>query len=759
MPKSQIIFDQIRLVHLNWLKKIGYPGFLLSMVILSVTVFAVRNSVLIYDDLFYPTHLRTLLDTKGNLTPLYILFNLDLPSEYRTYGLSRILQLLIIIFTGGTSSVFYAFFISLSQGLSGAAIYILLRRYSTDEVQALMLAILWICSPFVWMNCFHHYSYIILPYQISIFLALFASTFASSGIHFHPFKKNGLIALMGGAAIALTGEAHIIAAFTMLFFVVISMKNSQLNKWLFMLAISSVLTIIIHFLVWKAIGQNSNLLPRFSVDTLDPMVIWNRLIRFKFSLLEGLDNQISSVYSRSKGFSGVIASGLITAGIWLSTWKSSSFNFLSTHTKNYGSTTDVHRISGYILTTFFVISVASLVVYAITLLSSGAIMNLFPRRYGAVPYTLFAMLVVATIPFVVGTGLSGKIIQSILFAAIVSLFWQLQIQILPIIRSEDKAIANLIKTLAQSKKFDAIIFQNRFDPSFPTIHIDSGTPGLRGGGVLDEIIESPFSSYWTQANYTRNIIGMQNGGTFQRVSDSSVIPITIAFDAASSMEANRPVPVARIAVIQNTSLDQSRSSLRNVRLYENWNDYQNARFSSRIEKASLLASVGGGKSFSIDIGNKLTNSTNESGPDKVYGVPMYEGSLSNIFVKQYGFAGGFDSVYTIPNGGSNIEYYKTNRNGDFVYRIDFKTGLDVVKVRLDFWEMWGRIIGERKFAIDLQLAGGWVEVGEIDPAQIAEDMPFSVVLSLETPKTLSVRFRKIAGSIDVPVLQGIRISK
>jgi hypothetical protein len=133
------------------------------------------NATLVYDDIFFPDYLSGLVTELGWFKALIKLFCLDMPNEYRTYGLSRVIQFMLWSLGGASVSV-YTLFISLSQLITVLVLYALLVCFRVDRLIALSLGLMWLFSPFIWTSCFHHYSYLILPAQLTIIACYFLTT-------------------------------------------------------------------------------------------------------------------------------------------------------------------------------------------------------------------------------------------------------------------------------------------------------------------------------------------------------------------------------------------------------------------------------------------------------------------------------------------------------------------------------------------------------------------------------------------------------
>src|SRR5437016_2037167 len=117
---------------------------LLSAVIILV---GIVNATLMYDYLYLVKFFRVSLDQSGLLHTLNTLFfNLDLgPNQYRLYGLSRVIHMVLwSIF--GSNAWGYAAFICIGQVASAWGIYVLLRRFRADPIQSAVVTFAWAFS-------------------------------------------------------------------------------------------------------------------------------------------------------------------------------------------------------------------------------------------------------------------------------------------------------------------------------------------------------------------------------------------------------------------------------------------------------------------------------------------------------------------------------------------------------------------------------------------------------------------------------------
>ena len=92
--------------------------------------------------------------------------------DFRTYGLSRMLHVIIMLL-GNNSPAVYQFIIGFTHVLSGYLIYILLKELGFEEGISCCSGLLWAMSPFARVQTFHHWSYLMLPLYLLLLFFLY----------------------------------------------------------------------------------------------------------------------------------------------------------------------------------------------------------------------------------------------------------------------------------------------------------------------------------------------------------------------------------------------------------------------------------------------------------------------------------------------------------------------------------------------------------------------------------------------------------
>jgi hypothetical protein len=179
-------------------------------------VLMAANGVMAFDDPGFLPRFTILLRDHGMWDSIRMLFlNLDMGllsadlirSQYRLYGLSKVIQFLIWLAAGGHAWV-YAGVIAAAHLLMGWGVLRLVRRLGFDQHQSHAVALAWIVSPLAVTSVFHHWSYSTLPYGFTVLCALLIQRLHDGRGHASAYA--GIVA--ASAMIAWSGEAHLPAA-------------------------------------------------------------------------------------------------------------------------------------------------------------------------------------------------------------------------------------------------------------------------------------------------------------------------------------------------------------------------------------------------------------------------------------------------------------------------------------------------------------------------------------------------------------------
>jgi len=443
---------------------------ILGLAVLAIAVSA-YNATLIFDDLYLVGgHFgRIESEFTGWGSVRYIVLNLDLaPQEYRLYGLSRLLHFgLWKCF--GTSPVPYAIWIVTTQILSGYGISRLLLRGGANALQADAAWTVWVFSAFAVTSCFHHYSYLILPYQITILCAVLI--------------RWRLVSFLLGIFIALTGEVHLPAACLMLVLVARSPDRAR-KAWISDLAIplaAIVGTVIAHRILWNMSIPYDNGVRRYNVGINGLYESFERTGAWVSTLVPGMASQIAEIVSLSGGAALFLLFGIILGA--------------SVRGRDVGG-------SNRVAIALFAVAFASFTVLWALSASTGQISPILPRRYGYVPYTLCVMSVVVLLfapglKRVLGTAAGATVL-----AIVLSLWGMLQFEVLRTVRVQDKRVWDVVlRTLAAKGPSASILFVSASHLDYLKRSAIVEVNSIPFRAPSPDILESAFQGYWWESQY------------------------------------------------------------------------------------------------------------------------------------------------------------------------------------------------------------------------------------------------------------------
>jgi hypothetical protein len=446
--------------------------FVWALGIAAVLGCAAYDARLFGDDLYIVEHFDVLLRSRGLLQTLWVtVLNLDLgPSQYRLYGGSRLLHLGVwSVF--GTAAWGYAVFMAAANSASALAIRQVALSLGGRRALANMLAVSWLASPFLTTNCFHHYSYAVLPYQLTAAAAL-------ATMRGGPAWLTALLA----TAIALTGEAHL--AFAAVALPLASLARGGgwcaiLRRAASPLAMMAV-TITAHRLLWREYNPVAGV-QRFTLAVPAPATAWRLGEAFAVSLWRGVGDQVVPLVTYSR------VSLLLLAAVAVVTIAL----FARVANGNGGSPWRV-AAGGALLVA------SSLTVLLALSLLSGQVSPSLPRRYGFVPYTLAVMAIVAAL------WAARRRLTVWPAAAVCSLgvwlYCCLVLSVWPSVNAEDQRVWARVRNALPAG--GSALFHAAWDVE-ATKHdypYALGMLSLRGPNV-PEIVESTLSAYWWEAGY------------------------------------------------------------------------------------------------------------------------------------------------------------------------------------------------------------------------------------------------------------------
>jgi hypothetical protein len=445
--------------------------------------FAVANRTLIFDDLFFVEFFRALRHEPIGGALLRVFLSTDLQGEYRLYGLSKIVHLLLFWVIDARPWAWSAL-IAGSQALAGYGLYRLLVQLAIDRTIALLLAAVWIFSPFAATACFHHYSYLILPWQLIIAGALVIQRLQITD---HPWLWRALLGALG-FGLASTGEMHLLAAPLALAGVARLTPSTRSGDARVLDVIipagAMTVTLLLNRLAWlAAVPAGGAQRYLFALPPNLDQAQW-RVTTFLASLPLGLSEQVREVMTFTWLAPAATALGIVAAIVAARYWRR-----------------PIAPCPIALPVALLALAAAAVLIVFLLSFFTGQVSVVYPRRYGYVPYTLFAMAAVALVAsrrrlFVPAAATAG------VFA---SLWFALEAVDLPIVRAQDGRIyAELAPALAQRPNvLIATAWRETVAPGQP---LSIMTPGLRS---LDfpEIFESPTAVYWWLGHQVMVMLG------------------------------------------------------------------------------------------------------------------------------------------------------------------------------------------------------------------------------------------------------------
>lgn len=693
------------------------------------------NSTLVYDDIGFYRSFPQIVERIGWLKALIKIFCLDFPTEYRSYGLSRVIQFLIWSLGGGSALV-YSLFISLFQVATALALYSLLVSLRFERLDALTFGLIWLISPFIGTSCFHHFSYLILPVSIAIV-----------GVYFL-FKatddKKRFVAVLLGFLLALTGELHLIAIPAVIILMALASGNRLNIRASLFVTSSMLLTIVTHYLIWSNFAADNMNRHRFTLNLFHhDMDYWiYRILVAVRGVGFSIEEQIGDIAGQDYNW-------LIRVTVF-----SSFFVFLVLRAViKVLPQSDIPRRSTLSLAWFlFIASCLYLLWFITVVVLTDAVPSSMPRRYGFIPLTVLLASITLAISSSFPQRKKNKVIViSVILGAIVTLFVRYQFYVLPETNKVDDRLSNMIVNELRKDPAKGVLIFHSSQDIFTPIVLDGATTGLTKRNVISaEVSQAKYGTYLpTYLNITK-LFGAQFTCYVKKIRwDGKLTP-----ECLPGSENPGVISASKAIIVANLGFDKYDPLGINVRVFANYIDFEPFFFSKKIVRGVHWVDLSNDV-IAIDLGLTIPYI------DTVFYDKNFNDSVKlppKSWLINYGLISGEDGKYIHPNVAINSEYYRSNRYGSFDYGFKF-TESDVI-IDLDFWELWGRKSGDRIF--DVQVSwnnGAWVSLGNIDPALINGDKPFSIRLSHQ--KTYSFKFRLSAakGTKDVPFIQGIRITR
>jgi hypothetical protein len=698
------------------------------------------NATLVYDDIAFPSNFASLVEQAGWFKTLIKIFCLDLPNEYRTYGVSRVIQF-ILWSVGVDSAGAYALLISISQSVTGWVLFSIIRKLNYSNAAAFSSGIIWIFSPFIWTSCFHHFSYLIFPVQVSL-IGIYLMCWVIDK------KKNILAAAIFGVIVGLTGEMHLapVILFTLLF---MQFGGGLLNrKVAFVFILTLIVSVVLHYLVWKTFAANTDETQRFNISVSHNSEYWIYRIGVAFkSIYLFVLSQVGELLGGGRK-DIVFFLIILVGGWWLVLSRCASKEVpLATQSDH-----DANR--SWLSLSLFIFILVYLAFYVFVVVITDSVPITLPRRYGYVPLTMAFVLACLTIDLIDFNSIVKRFLLSVVVGFVLILFGKLHFSLVPEVRSSDNFIAKQIVAEIIKSPQKPVLFFTASENNFPLTSIDAYTLGPAMRDVASsELTQAKFGTYWPSYINITKVLGApytcELGGWDKLGKLKLICP---AWQAnPGSIDPNEVIIVANIGFDSRDPLG------RNVRVFGEFKDFESYYFSKSIVKKIGKNSIYHGESVAIDLGEGDSNRLNSATfPDKRFEIPINYRNFA--WLKNYGWIEGDDSISKNNEISINSDYYRTNRYGNFIYKIEFEKS--DVEIDLDFWELWHNSTKQRNFNISIAWDGGsWVSLGDFDLFEINKDSPFSVHLVKQNSTSIKIKLTSNPGSKDVPFAQGIRIKK
>ncbi|MBE0575138.1 MAG: hypothetical protein IH613_04490 [Desulfuromonadales bacterium] len=697
------------------------------------------NATLVYDDIAFPTKFSTLVNEGGWPGALiHLFFGFDLPNEYRTYGVSRTIQFFLWSLGGDSASV-YSVFISTSHVIYVLVLYVLLIKLKIHRAFALSVGLIWLFSPFIWTSCFHHYSYLILPAQLTVIGAYLL-------VKVENFKSLYFIAALLGFLLALTGEFHLVAAPSILIIVSLASGQRSALRGAILTTVSMCCVIIAHHQIWKSFAATNDQHHRFVLSISHDLNYWSHRIDVALkgvglSAIQQVNEIIGHEYALFLTNSIIFSLVIYVCYQWV----------LGKQNKNSPRENMFDRSKLIFSGILLLISVLYLAVFLIVTVLTDSVPQIMYRRYGYIPLTILLTSVIIVVPAFTYHRFKKIILLSIMTSLVIALFVHHQGFVLPITRVADTRLTEMFSSVLEVYRNKPILFFNTSEKIFP-VTLDAATPGPAMRDLISaEISQAKYGTYWPAQQNLTQVLGAPYVCEIGTVRADGKLTLT-----CPPWQSNPGiVDGSKVIIIANLGFEEHDPYGKYVRVFRDFSEFEPYFFSRHIVRGidwseSLVSDV-----VALDLGTYITKDSRDLLPDKHFNTPLQP--PSNSWLTDYGWISGEDRIYSHPSVSINSDYYRSNRNGNFEYSLKFYKANVVVD--LDFWELWGVKPGQRRFDIHVKWnETDWVSLGEFDPASINGDKPFSIRLSRQNADSFSFRLTSSDGSADIPFIQGLRLS-
>ncbi|MFZ3119249.1 MAG: hypothetical protein WA159_13120 [Variovorax sp.] len=704
------------------------------------------NHIQAYEDLWWPAHFQRYLGEVGFFKTLWmVLVGADMPTEYRTYAVSRLIHLLLLSVFGEQSLVF-PLMIALTQMASSIWLLDLLRRHKVTEDAALATATIWLISPFLATWSFHRYSYLILPFQLVVATCLVIARIDAS-------RRGAFMVAAMGVACALTGEMFLLAGPAAILLSALALRSREKWRLSFIAVVAMTATVVVHHLVWATFYKSATVPQRFEATQATAQELGTRTVIAVRSVFNSAQVQIAELSGFVTWKS--LLFGLAVAGGFA--WALRNRRHVGSRSSNLGLGLACGALACLALAVYLSVSILS-----------GQQSGTMLRRYGYVSLTLLLICVVLCgNELLRGVAFKNSAALVLAVFGVASLSFSLHGVAIKKMRASDRLLISSIENARGPIKegtSKGLLFYVAANDQYgkSQIYSDSQGPKMDGtgkGGGREEMLQSPFSIVWTLDYYSTRLMGFKFVGVPNALIQDGKV------DFAGYDGPNHPNPVGKInpgdaVVVANLGFDPVDPLGKNVQVFRSFADFQPQFFSRWIERG-LPRIPTDNNWLAIDLGSddRAGQAEGHFLPDRKYSSdakPRGDGP-----VERYGLIAGENSVYTHPNLSVTLPYYRSNRNGYFTYGVTFKDPQGSAEVALDFWEQWQDAPGRRLFEVEVSWDGGrtWASLGSLDLFATNGKEPFSLVLKRRGAKEFQFRTKAVPGSSDTPVILGLRVRK
>lgn len=536
------------------------------------------NATLVYDDVILtlkdssPYGFNFLVGRDGWFATLLHFLCLDLPDQYRTYGLSRSLQF-ILWSVGISSAKSYSLIISSTHVVSVLVLYFLLLRIGRSANDALIFCVIWLLSPYVWTSCFHHYSYLALPTQILIVGSFLLLTLEAR------WRKNFFAAILG-VVCGLTGELHLVAVCLVLGAVAGVTRDKSFARTAVVTNVAMVCAIAVHYLLWKTFESNPELRPRFALSLSHDWPYWSfriwaavRSIYFAFAVpVNEMDPQfVRPFLAAMLGFSL-----LAFAALW---WVNKGLP-LRKYNKQFKKDTLFSLM-------LIVVALSYFSIYMAVVILSDGIPHTMPRRYGYMPLTMILTAGFGILLFLLPWPGAKAILASLAIGATGAAFLVHQIWILPTIRSLDLTLNQKITDELEKSPGAGILFFNASNKDLPrrTIWPDSFGPAMQSSEGT-EYTQATYGTYWPAEMAASRFLKAKFACDIGHVLPDGQMEMYCPY--GNIKKYTNPLEVI---VVANLGYEEKDSFGRSVRIFPNLNAFMPYYFSRKIIRENDFSQI------------------------------------------------------------------------------------------------------------------------------------------------------------------------